>query len=727
MYSPDEKLVSQTLEGDRDAFGVLVHKYQDMVYTYAFQKVRNEADSQDIAQEVFLRAYRHLCKLRHPHRFRSWLYTIMSNECNRWLARATDTRRREIALEDVTDDALQIEPAHTASTEGWQVDLERAIAALPDDNRVAVSMFYMGDCSLKEISEFLGVSVNTARGKLHRARQQLGSAMSEHYGRFVKSHKLKGGFLMQLMEQVRHIPPPTMGFTWSSTTVSKTLFSLITALCVLVGLIGARDSSPKALSTNQFELPPSDTRVPIPVVLLASPPFSVRSSVTGIPARSGKHVLAASNRATMRQSPESIERERTSQSGGANSSKPRFSVAASESGTDELAFSGRVVDTDGNPIAAFPIAVGPLMPFDGKILPMFSFDWFNMDAQTSTFKSDTDEEGRFSISGIRPGPLQFMAQPNTVTSDDMPPHSYNQDNLVDAEVLSIDIGTMTFYAGSQQPPPHGGITFTIEPGKHIENIEIVVRPRMRVRGQVVFADGTPLANAKVQVNIRRRDFDEAGTGSRGESARTDNSGFFVSYLDDPGFYSVAVEFQGQSATSEQFPLEAGQRRDDLVITLDSQPIPIEPTPNPAIPPDRDGAWVINPENGHAYRSIHCENWEDAQAKAMTEEAYLVSINDVSEQRWLVKVFGTAPYWIGLTDIEQEGEWRWSSGEPTTYTNWALNESTGAPPGEEDYVFMGLSSDGKWFSVGPESPQWRMTQMAIIERQNLASTPPIEDD
>ena len=54
MRSDDEKLVSQTLSGDRDAFGVLVHKYQEMVYAYAFQKVRNEEDAQDITQEVFL-------------------------------------------------------------------------------------------------------------------------------------------------------------------------------------------------------------------------------------------------------------------------------------------------------------------------------------------------------------------------------------------------------------------------------------------------------------------------------------------------------------------------------------------------------------------------------------------------------------------------------------------------------------------------------------------------
>ena len=723
MYSADEKLVSQTLAGDRDAFGVLVHKYQDMVYTYAFQKVRNEADSQDITQEVFLRAYRRLYQLRYPHRFRSWLYTIMSNECNRWLTRVTKKRQREIALEDAADDALQIEPAHTSLTEGWEVDLEQAISALPDESRIVVLMFYMGDSSVKEISEFLGVSVNTVKSKLYRARQQLGIALSEHYGRFVKSHKLKGGFLMQLMEQIRHIPSPTMGFAWSSTTVGKALFSLITALCVLIGLIGGRRDSPIALSGNQIMLSPSDTsRLPIEVMLYMPDGNTTRPSITGIPAPTGKRPLAASSRAVMEQSLGAIDRERTVRTGGAKPSNPQFAAATSDSGSGKLSFSGRVVDPDGNPIAGFPIAVGPLMSIDEKVVPVFSLDGLMIGALTSTLISETDEEGRFSITGIKAGPLQFMAQPNPVTSNDMPPHSYNQDNLVDAEVLSIDIGSMTFYPGSQQRHLYGGISFSIEPGTHLENIEIVVRPRMRIRGQIVFADGTPLAKTKVQISVRRRDFDGQGTGSRGEMPRTDDAGYFVYYVDEPGFYSVAVEFQGLSATSEQFALKAGQRRDDLVITLDSQPIPIDPTAD-WVEPKRDGAWVMNPANGHAYRGIHCERWEDAHAKAINEDAHLVSINDASEQRWLVEVFGTAPYWIGLTDIEKQGEWRWASGEAITYTNWAPNEPTEGEPGEEDYVFMGLSADGSWFDVGPESPNWRMTRMAIIERGSLVSTPP----
>lgn len=352
MYSSDEKLVSQTLAGDRDAFGLLVRKYQGMVHTYAFQKVRNEADSQDISQEVFLRAYRHLYQLRHPHRFRSWLYTIMTNECNRWLTRVSKKRQREIALEDATDDALQVEPAHTVPTAGWEIDLEQAISALSDDNRVAVSMFYMGDCSLKEISEFLGVSANTVKGKLYRARQQLGSAMSERYGRYLKSHTLKGGFLMQLTEQIRRIPTPAMTFTWSSTTVSKTLFSLITALCVLIGLIGGRNQTSTELSGNQIWSSQSDTsRWPIKVSFFTPDQYATSSSVSGIPAPSGKHPLAVSNRAPTRQSSQSIDKRLVSANRGAKNAVPQFAAVAGAKEEEILTYSGQVVDSDGAPVA----------------------------------------------------------------------------------------------------------------------------------------------------------------------------------------------------------------------------------------------------------------------------------------------------------------------------------------------------------------------------------------
>ena len=321
---------------------MLVHKYQEMVYAYAFQKVRNEADAQDITQEVFWRAYHGLYQLRQPHRFRSWLYTIMSNECKRRLVSVIKTRQRETALEDATDDALRIEPAHTAPTEGWQVDLEQALSDLPDDNRVAVSMFYMGDHSLREISEFLGVSVNTVKGKLYRARQQLGNALSEHYGSLLKSHKLKGGFLMQFMEQIQHIPSPTMVSSWSSTAIGKIVFSLIMAVCVLIGVARYGTDSSTSLSMNRIGVEEATE-----VALLAPIADAGHSSIPAAPVQTENRPPAGSSHTSGDQRRQLVARGATPGSGGSNMQRP---AAAAENESEKLIFSGNVVDNNGVPV-----------------------------------------------------------------------------------------------------------------------------------------------------------------------------------------------------------------------------------------------------------------------------------------------------------------------------------------------------------------------------------------
>lgn len=372
MRSDDEKLVSQTLSGDRDAFGVLVHKYQEMVYAYAFQKVRNEEDAQDVTQEVFWRAYHGLYQLRQPHRFRSWLYTIMSNECKRRLVSIIKTRQRETALEDATDDALRIEPAHAVPTEGWRVDLEQALTELSDDNRVAVSMFYMGDHSLREISEFLGVSVNTVKGKLYRARQQLGNALSERYGRLLESHKLKGGFLMQFMGQIHHIPSPTMASSWSGAAIGKILFSLIVAVCVLIGIAKYGTDSPTSR-------PIRDEVGPTEVVLLTPIVGSMLSLNPVVLAQTENPLPTASNRASGSQGRQLAVRRATLGSGGS----AQLPAAAAENGSEKLIFSGRVIDNNGLPVA------------DAEVLYSVKFN-----ASESVIRTGVD--GRFRFEFPRP-------------------------------------------------------------------------------------------------------------------------------------------------------------------------------------------------------------------------------------------------------------------------------------------------------------------------------------
>ena len=388
--------------------------------------------------------------------------------------------------------------------------------------------------------------------------------------------------------------------------------------------------------------------------------------------------------------------------------------------------SGRVVDVDGNPIVGLSIEIQPFVIDDSELLRAFRLKKLMPEAYALPLKSQTDEAGRFSVMGVKPGPIQFVVQPPHLPDDVPQLPDFVPDDLFapDAEVLSIEIGAITFYPPDDKHPPWGGITFGIESGAHLENVEVIVQPRMHIRGRIVFADGTPLANAQVGLNVRQRDFDGRGTYSFGDEYQTDDTGYFVEYVDEsgPGFYTVGVEFQGLSATSEMFILETGGRHDDLVLTLDSEPVPIEPVPES----DGSGAWILNPANGHNYKRVYCDSWDDAQAKAVAEGAHLVAINDIAEQAWLMRIFGTAPYWIGLTDVVQEGKWEWMSGELVTYTNWATHKLIDADRGEENYVFMGFSPDGTWHKVGPQSPEWRIPPMAILEKEGLSDKSSVEE-
>ncbi len=389
---------------------------------------------------------------------------------------------------------------------------------------------------------------------------------------------------------------------------------------------------------------------------------------------------------------------------------------------DTCALSGRVVDAEGNPFVNIPIAIQSFVVVEGRWLESAHFlKDFMPEAYIPLLISHTDGAGRFSVTGIKPGPIQFVARPAYLPADE----PVSPDLAPDAEVLSVEIGAITFYPPYHKHPPFGGITFALEPGVHLENVEVTVKPRMRIRGQIVFADGTPLVNADIGTSIRQRDLDGRGSGSSSGGSRTDNAGYFVEYVDESGFYTVAVRFQGLSVTSEEFILETDQRYDNLVLTLDSKPVPFEALPE-QMELDNMGQWVLNPANNHSYKRVHCESWDDAQAKATAEDAHLVSINDAAEQEWLVKIFGTAPCWIGLTDTVKEGEWGWTSGEPLTYFNWSFHKLIDADRGDEDYVFMGLSPDGRWHKVGPQSPEWQMPRMTILEKGVLPAEPSVEE-
>ena len=181
---------------------------------------------------------------------------------------------------------------------------------------------------------------------------------------------------------------------------------------------------------------------------------------------------------------------------------------------------------------------------------------------------------------------------------------------------------------------------------------------------------------------------------------------------------------------------------DLPIASSSPTVPKTNTPinhpwEKLYEKDKYGhAYRVNPENGHAYKKIICGSPAEAKAKAEAQDAYLVTINDAAEQKWLSGIFGDGCFWIGLRYDENEEQWQWDNGEPVTYTNWGpknrfSRSMLSGKPGlmtflqgilhsvfrVEDGVVM-TPWDGAWYAVRPSGIFFKEIEFAIFETDSV---------
>ena len=373
--------------------------------------------------------------------------------------------------------------------------------------------------------------------------------------------------------------------------------------------------------------------------------------------------------------------------------------------------SGRVVDTDGNPVPSLGLAVKPVeINMGQEIGPLAPLE--------SWPRAITDAEGRFSISNIDPVSSRLVM---------FPEHGSR------FEIVSVHIGDLTFryyeVSGVGFPTWLGQLTFAIEPGTSLEDVVVkVVPPAMRIRGRVLLKDRTPLANAEIDLTIRRRRLRYEGffpfrrvTGGSGGASRshtwTDAQGYFVTYnIRGAKDYSVVVRYEGVSAESRWVRLEKGERYDKFVLRLNDLDEHRENRSKRE--KARQAVWMVNPQNDHAYKRITCDSWEDAKAKAEAEGAYLVAINDAAEQKWLEALYPEkAFFWIGLRVPEKGAPWQWSSGEPLIYANWGAADrpdSTSTIAKEVPIALIFASK--RWMAIDSNSRLLPVVKHAILEKE-----------
>ena len=178
MKNDDVGLIQRILAGDATAFASLVRKYQKQVHTLAWQKTGDFHIAEDITQETFLQVYQKLETLEDPTRFPRWLYVVADRLCIAWLRR---NQRQTEPLEDTCISEIETEAysryiasEHAKTLAEARRDLvEELLAKLKEGNRTAITLHYLEGMTYAEISNLLGVSENTVKSRLRRARQQL--------------------------------------------------------------------------------------------------------------------------------------------------------------------------------------------------------------------------------------------------------------------------------------------------------------------------------------------------------------------------------------------------------------------------------------------------------------------------------------------------------------------------------------------------------------------------
>lgn len=178
MHITDAAVVRRVLEGDVEAFSVLVDRYYDRYARFAVHMVGNREDAEEALQDAFLRAYRALDQYEDRERFGAWLYRILVNQCRTVSARV---RKRELTFPDI--DPTLLDAAATSDIEQNELRerLQHALAQLPAPQREAIVLRYTEDLSFDEMAAITGAGTSALKMRVKRAFDRLRDLLQEAY------------------------------------------------------------------------------------------------------------------------------------------------------------------------------------------------------------------------------------------------------------------------------------------------------------------------------------------------------------------------------------------------------------------------------------------------------------------------------------------------------------------------------------------------------------------
>ncbi len=176
----DQQLVERVQQGDKNAFNLLVQKYQNKVINLIARYVRNQADVADVAQEAFIKAYRALPNFRGESAFYTWLYRIAVNTAKNHLvaqgrrAPANDVDAEEAEYYDGSDALKEFaSPERLMLSDEIRKVIFDTLETLPEELKMAISLRELDGMSYEEIANVMDCPVGTVRSRIFRAREAI--------------------------------------------------------------------------------------------------------------------------------------------------------------------------------------------------------------------------------------------------------------------------------------------------------------------------------------------------------------------------------------------------------------------------------------------------------------------------------------------------------------------------------------------------------------------------
>lgn len=188
IRATDNEIITRVLRGEHQLFADLVSRYQNFVFTLALRYAPLREDAEEIAQDVFVKAYKALKDFRGESKFSTWLYSIVNSTSITFL------RKKKLDIHSLDNEhVFEAADSKVSGMDANQVEnksrvamVTRAIQLLSPDDAKLITLFYKAEQSLDEIAQIMDLETNTVKVKLFRARTRLKEKMEKYFTQEVK-------------------------------------------------------------------------------------------------------------------------------------------------------------------------------------------------------------------------------------------------------------------------------------------------------------------------------------------------------------------------------------------------------------------------------------------------------------------------------------------------------------------------------------------------------------